>query len=174
MPVPRHLARSPSWCLWKEPAVWIRARFWYRIVCRDSSPGQIFSLCAHLERGSPCVPVKKAGDRIVRRRQGFSGLFKTFMGSLLSLMFGEARRTQRSMFACLKGNWLQTTKWLRAPRSDKRERTMGIKKWSVTDTAGDLCTPPLTNRQNFFAELFDLPLRFLRHQSDSTSILIGR
>ena len=71
----------------------IGARIWYRIVCREirghcgeSSPGQIFSLYARLERGSPCVPAKEAGDRIVKRRQGFPELFKTFMGSLDSLL----------------------------------------------------------------------------------------
>lgn len=83
----------------------IGARIWYRIVRRESSPGQIFSLRVPLERGSPCVPAKELGDRIVKRRQGFSELFKTFMGP-----FSDLRRSQAhaAINVCLPQKGLTT------------------------------------------------------------------
>jgi hypothetical protein len=75
--------------------VLVGARVWYRIVCREicgkGGPGQIFSLCARLERESPCVPAKETGDRIVKRRQGFSELFIKDVHGVPSLIFGESQ-----------------------------------------------------------------------------------
>ncbi len=104
MLVPRHLAHSLSLglYLWKVRAAWIGEQFWYRKVCRESSPGQIFYHCGRLGRVSPCVPAKakETGDRIgyVKRRQGFLDLFKTFKFMPLSDL-----RKPGPLIACLQG-----------------------------------------------------------------------